>query len=99
MPACLFHQVQPHHRKGLAAVNDPADHCFDPDPAQRRLARDINTRAPDPYRSAAGSVSPDAISQIAGMISVARWDLPLRPSSHHRFGALETEHERNRIPV
>jgi glucuronate isomerase len=47
MPGSSFHPIQAERRKGLVAVNDNADRCFDPHPSQRRLARDLYARVAD----------------------------------------------------
>ena len=41
MPGSSFHQTLAHRRRVPAVVNDLADLCFDPDPSQRRVARDL----------------------------------------------------------
>ncbi len=47
-------------------MNDPAEHCFDPDPAQRRLARDLYTRVADlPLVCPHGHVDPRLFAEDA----------------------------------
>ena len=47
-------------------MNDPADRCFDPDPAQRRLARDLYARVADlPLVCPHGHVDPRLFAEDA----------------------------------
>ena len=70
-------------------MNDPADRCFDPDPAQRSVARDLYTRVADlPLVCPHGHVDPRLFAEDAQLGTPA--DLFIIPD-HYVFRMLYSQ--------